>query len=136
MINTTGYNTLLEQGLSCITMLALGISNAPFIPRDIRLRLTPVIIAVLILALLAYFYLNNKRSKEDIEREERDERNKMILEKSVWYCRQAEDWLLLVLFAILGLYFQKYEVAYTLFWFMIGRFLLTFGIRWWLNRKY
>lgn len=129
-------NTLLDQGVNCITLLALGISNAPFISRDLRLKLFPFLILAMFFGLFISLHYQAGHSKEDIKREQEDERNQMILEKSVWYCYLAEDWIFLALFALFTLGLEQREIAYTVWWVMIGRSLLTFGIRWWLNRKY
>ena len=60
----------------------------------------------------------------------------MIQEKASYYSRQAEDLILIGLFAVFSIGFQRYEIGYAFMWFMIGRFWLSFAIRWWLNRKY
>lgn len=129
-------NSLFEQGAYCITLLAVGVSNAPFIPRNLQRRLFPFILLALVLNLIVSLCYQSRRSKKEIKREQKDERNQMILEKSVWYCRQAEDWILLGLFTVFAMGLHMYEIAYTLYWVMIGRSILSFGIRWWLNRKY
>ena len=130
-------HTLFDQGLSCIILLVLGISNAtPFISPSQRRTLDPFLIPVLLLVLLVSWYHETKHDKENIRREQRDERNQMILEKSVWYCHQAESGILLVLYAILILFLDEYETASILLWVLIGRNLLAFVIRWWLNREY
>ena len=129
-------STLFDQGTYCITLLAVGVSNAPFIPRDLQRRLFPFVLVALVLTLIVSLCHQSRRSKEEIKREQKDERNQMILEKSIWYGYRAEDWILLALFALFGLGLEQYEIAYTFWWVMIGRCLLTFGIRWWLSRKY
>ena len=130
-------HTLFDQGLSCIILLVLGIYNtAPFIPPSLRRTLEPFLFPVLVLVLLVNWYHASKHSKEDIRREQRDERSQMILEKSVWYCHQAESGILLGLYAIFTLPLHEYETAGILLWVLIGRNLLAFSIRWWLNRKY
>lgn len=133
----TGRNhTLWEQGASCLTMLVLAITNAPFMPRSIRRPLSLFLILVLI---FVWFIDRQKRagySEGELERERRDERNRMIRTQAVWYCHVAEDWILLGLFVIFGLYVQSDVIAYTMMWVLVARNLLSFGIRWWLNRKY
>ena len=129
-------NTLLDQGMQCITMLVLGLSNYSFFSRELQNKLLPFMLVALALAFVAYLYDLSKYGKQDLEREERDERSQMILEKSVWYCHRAEDWVLLGLFAVCSLCWRRYDISSVIWWFMIGRYLLTFCIRWWLNRKY
>lgn len=128
-------HTLFEQGLNCITLLIVGIFIAPFIPQNLKDKLFPYLMIILILVLFASFYYQSKHSKEEIKRKQRDERSQMILEKSIWYCRQAEDWILLGLFTVFAIGLHAYEIAYTLFWVIIGRNILSFAIRWWLDRK-
>lgn len=128
--------TLFNHGIGCITLLVLGSSNSPFIPRGLRDILFPYLLIALLLALLVSFIYQARHSKEELEREQRDERSRMILERSVWYCRQTEDWLLLGLFAVLVMDPDHERSAYLLLWVMIVRNLLTFGIRCWLERKY
>lgn len=129
-------STLFDQGLACVALLGFGISNAPFIPEKIRHTLFPFLLLALVADLIVSCYWQAQHSKEDMKREQKDERNQMILERAVWYCHTAEDWLLLGLYAIFGLYLHQYEIAYTMYWILIGRFLFTFCARWWLNRKY
>ena len=130
-------HTLLDQGLNCITLLVLGILNAaPFISPSQRRVLDPFLILALLLVIFVSWYHERKHGKEDIQREQRDERNQMILEKSIWYCHQAESGILLGLYAVLVLFLDEYEIANILLWVLIGRNLLAFVIRWWLNRKY
>lgn len=129
-------STLFEQGISCIILIAVGISNAPFFPDPLRRRLYPFVILGLLLTLFVHLWYQVSHSKEDIKRAQKDERNQLILDKAIWCCWQVEDWLLLGLFALFGLGFEQYEIAYLLLWVLVGRNLLTFGVRWWLNRKY
>ncbi|NBI67563.1 hypothetical protein D1646_12220 [Pseudoflavonifractor sp. 60] len=129
-------HTLFEQGLNCAVILFVGIISAPFIPGELRMKLAPFVLLGCVLVLCLNFFYEQKRGRADIQREQRDERSQMILERAVWYCRQIEDRGLLILFCIVGLCFQRYEIAYTLYWFIIGRSLLTFAIRWWLERRY
>ena len=50
-------HTLFDQGLSCIILLVLGISNAtPFISPSQRRTLAPFLIPVLLLVLLVSWY--------------------------------------------------------------------------------
>ncbi len=128
--------TLFEQGLNCIILLSMGISLAPFLPPGIKNKLFTVQILLLIAVLAASIYHDAKHGKEKIKREQKDERNQMILERSAWYCHQVEDWLLLVLFVVFALHLDNRFIAYTLYWVLIGRHILSFCIRWWLNRKY
>lgn len=43
---------------------------------------------------------------------------------------------MLGLYAVLVLFLDEYEIANILLWVLIGRNLLAFAIRWWLNREY
>ena len=129
-------STLFEQGLDCVVMLAVGVSNTMVLPHPVRHKIFPLVILVLFLVIFADHGYKTRHSKEDIQRAQRDERNQMLLEKTVWYCRQAEDWLLLGLFVALSVGFGRYDLAYALFWVLVGRSLLAFCIRWWLDRRY
>lgn len=132
----TRKGTLFDQGMSCVILLVLGISNTSFVPPALRGGLDSVLLLIMILVALTVLSHEAARSKKDIQREQKDERNQMILERAVWYCRQAEDWILLGLYAMFTLFLHKYEVANVILWILTGRSLLSFAIRWWLNRKY
>lgn len=127
---------LRDEGMACATMLFIGLSNTTSISRDLRHKIFPFLVLAMVLCLAAYWYQTSKYSQQELEREEQDERNRMIQEKASWYSRQIEDWALIALFAVFSLGLKRYEIAYTLLWFLIGRYLLSFGVRWWLNRKY
>lgn len=129
-------NTLWEEGEHCLTMLTLAIINAPFIPRNIRRPLTLFMLLALVLFWVVAHRKRASYSEEELERERRDERNRMIQTQAVWYCYVAEDWILLGLFAVFGLFVQNDVVAYTMMCVLIARSLLTLAIRWWLDRKY
>ena len=126
-------STLFEQGLNCIAMLVVGIATAPVFPYPLQHRLLPFAILGLLLVYLADSWY---RSKENIKRAQKDERNQMILDKAVWYCYQAEDWILIGLIAVFGVCFEQYELSQLLLWILVGRSVLTFCVRWWLSRKY
>ena len=133
---TRRNNTLWEQGAHCLTMLALASTNAPFIPRSIRDPLTLFMVLVLILFWIVDYQKRANYGEKELERERQDERSQMILTRAVWYCHTAEDRILLVLFAVFGLFVQNDVIAYTMMWILVARSLFTFGVRWWLNRKY
>ncbi|MCI8551380.1 MAG: hypothetical protein HFF56_00045 [Lawsonibacter sp.] len=126
-------STLFEQGLNCIVMLVVGIVTAPVFPYPLQHRLLPFAILGLPLVCLADSWY---RSKENIKRAQKDERNQMILDKAVWYCYQVEDWILIGLIAVFGVCFEQYELSQLLLWILVGRSVLTFCVRWWLSRKY
>lgn len=133
---TRKNDTLWEQGANCVTLLALAFINTPLIPRSIKRTLTPVILLVFALLLIFDLWKQCEYNAEELERERRDEHSRMIHEQAVWYCHLVEDWGLLVLFAVFSLIVQNDVVAYTLMWVLAVRSLLSFAIRWWLNRKY
>ena len=129
-------DTLWENGVNCVTLLALAISNTPFFPRDVKNILTPIIISILILNICFYSWKQSHYSGKELEREKQDERNRMIQTQAVWCCHVAEDWILLGAFVVFGLFVQNEAVTYTLMWVLVARSLAAFGIRWWLSKKY
>ena len=133
---TKRNDTLWEHGIRCVTTLALGISNAPFIPQNIRWILTPVLFLALVLSFFFDRWKRSSYSEKELEREKQDERNQMIQMQAVWYCYVAEDWVLLGLFAIFGFRVQDRGIAYAMLLGLAVRCLLSFGIRWRLDRKY
>ncbi len=133
---TSRKDTLWEHGIRCVTTLALGIVNAPFIPLSMKRILTPLFLLALILDVLFDRWKRARYSEEELEREKQDERNQMIHTQAVWYCHVAEDWVLLVLFVVFGFCVADDAIASALVFVLAARCLLSFGIRWWLNRKY
>lgn len=133
---TKKRSTLFEQGTSCVSLLAIGISCTPLIYQDLRSKIFPFALLILALNFFITIYHQFKHSEKDIKREQRDERNQMILERAAWYSCQVGDLILLALSAVFGLLFDQFDISYTLIWVMIGRNLLTFCIRWSLNWKY
>lgn len=129
-------DTLWEQGLNCVTLLVLATVHTPFIPRGVQTTLTPICLLILLAGLL--FDLRKRSGYRDgeLEREKRDERNRMIQTQAVWCSYVTEDWLLFGALAISGLLMQNDVVAYTLMYILAARSLLSFGIRWWMDRKY
>lgn len=133
---TNKKSTLFQQGTTCVTLLVIGISGTPLIPQDLRGKIFPLALLILALNLFITIYHQVKHSEKDIKREQRDERNQMILERAALYSCRAGDWILLVLCAVFGLLFNRFEISYTLIWVLIGRNLLFFCIRWRLDKKY
>lgn len=133
---TRKNDTLWDHGMNCVTLLALAVINAPFIPYSIKRMLNLIIILILPLTLLFDFQKRLSYSEGELEREKRDERNRMIQMQAVWYCHVTEDWALLGSFAVCGFFIQNVVVTYVLLCLLVARSLLSFGIRWWLNRKY
>lgn len=129
-------DTLWEQGAHCVTLLVLSIINAPVIPYRIRRPLT----LFMLLALVWFWLIDSRKrtsySEGELERERQDERCRMIQKQAVWYCHVAEDWIMLVLFAIFGLFVQNDMAACITMWVLVARCLFSFIIRWWLERKY
>ncbi len=123
------WNNLRDEGLLCIALLAITL-------RHLRKEWLPFVIAAESVSILIYLIQISRRSMKDIEREDRDERNRMIQEKASWYSRQAEDWTLLGLSVFFTVFLHEYKIGYALMFFMVGRYWLSFGIRLWLNRKY
>ena len=134
---TKRNSPLWEQGLNCVFLFALAISNTISIfPRSIRHAQTLVIILALFLVVCVDWQKRNSYGEGELERERRDERSRMIQTQAVWYCHVAEDWILLGLFAVFGIFVRNDAVAYAMMWVLAVRALLSFCIRWWLERKY
>ena len=129
-------DNLRDEGMACVSMLFIGLTNTTFIPRGLRHKMFPFLVVAVVLCLAIYWYQLSQYSEQELTREGKDERNRMIQEKASWYSRRAEDWILIGLYAVFTLGFQQYTIGYSLLWFMIGRYVLSFCIRWWLNRKY
>lgn len=132
---------LKDDLLQCLTMLAVGLT-APFIPEWIKNVLGPIMLVFLIIMLVAVLVLEQQRrdlppeEKRDLERESRDERSLMIQAKAALLCRKAEDWGLILLFALFALALDMREEAYWIYWFLILRCCLYTALRWQMNRKY
>lgn len=128
-------NTIWEEGLNCIILLSMAINFSPFIPRSISQVLGPVLILVLLWTMVADRRKRRKYREGELERERQDERSQMVKTEAVWYCHVAENFTLLALFlfAISG---RHEALAGIMLWILAARNALSFGIRWWLDRKY
>lgn len=128
-------NNLFFQGLYLFNTVLGGITLiTPFLEASFRMKLLRYVFLLIGVELLIYIIYRARHSRKEIDREVMDERNQMILERAVMLSRQAEDWLLLGLVLMFGPILQEFKIAVTLYWVLIGRGLLTFGIRWWMNR--
>ena len=119
-------------------------------PEVLRVRLAPALLGSGICVLLilwrsaeVYADLPLEEQKE-LDRQDRDERNQMILEKTAWRCWQGETVVLAVAYIFLALFLEKipvlnqldyriFSLALTAYWIRILIFEL---VRWLMQRKY
>ena len=129
--------------IQCAAFLILGFGSFfPFVPeawKDIFDAVELVMLVVLLLASMALDWQSRNmppEEKRDLERESRDERNLMICSRAALFCEDVEDWLLIVLCALILLFTDYRGVACVLYWTQVFRYLLFAAARWWINRKY
>lgn len=128
-------NSLFFQGLYLFGEALMGINFISlFLEAPFRMKLLRYLFPLIGVELLIYIIYRARHSREEIDREVKDERNQMILERAVMLSRQTEDWLLLGLVFVFGPILQEFKIAVALYLVMVGRDLLTFGIRWWMQR--
>lgn len=132
---TTRRNNLFLQGLYLFSSALAGVSLiALFLDASFRMKLLRYLLLLIGAELVVYIIYRARHSREEIDRELKDERNQMILERAVMLSYQAEDWVLLGLVFVFGPVLQEFKIAVTLYWVLIVRGLLTFVIRWWMER--
>lgn len=132
---TTRRNNLFLQGLYLFSSALAGVSLiALFLDASFRMKLLRYLLLLIGAELVVYIIYRARHSREEIDRELKDERNQMILERAVMLSYQAADWVLLGLVFVFGPVLQEFKIAVTLYWVLIVRGLLTFVIRWWMER--
>lgn len=132
---TTRRNNLFYQGVSLFNTALGGISLISlFLEASFRMKLLRYFFLFIGAELVVYIIYRVRHNREEIDREVKDERNQMILERAVMLSYQTEDWVLLGLVLVFGPVLQEFKIAVTLYWMLIVRGLLTFVIRWWMER--
>lgn len=133
---TSRRNTLFFQGVNLFNSALVGIVLITFLFPEAHFRMNVLRYVLLLIGveLVVYIIYRVRHSRKEIDRELNDERNQMILERAVMLSHQTENWLLLGLVLVFCVFLQEIKIAVTLYWVLIGRGLLTFGIRWWMER--
>lgn len=130
--------SLRGEFINCLCVTGAGINLFP-VNFSLKLwsKLQPFAIGVSMLVFVVAFYLQfSGGSEEEVDREERDERNRMIQDISSDLGRKVETTILLAAYLIFGLFMKYYTIAIVLYWVLILRFWLYLLLRWWMNRKY
>lgn len=136
-MNTETVNPLLDDFLRVTVLVALGLNNS-VVPGWLHACSLPLLLIVLAVNI----FLDRKRKRlpqeeqRDRERAETDERNLMLREKAAWLWTRIEFWLTIGAFWVLGVVFDREDIAYTAYWIMVIHWLGLLAARWWLNRKY
>lgn len=135
----------------CLGLILTGLLFLlPVFPEYLRERLPPVLVMSGFFALLVLWRRKEKyddlppEEQKELDREDRDERNQMIYEKTAWRCWQGETALFLVVYLAAALFWEKIpvlnQVDYRIYsWGLMiywVRILIFEGVRWWMNRKY
>lgn len=135
----------------CLGMIGAGLLLlTPVFPEELGNRLSQVLVVSGFLVLLVLWRRKEKyedlplEKQKELDREDRDERNQMIYEKTAWRCWQGETVLFVLAYLVLALFADKISflahVNYRIFsWILLAywvRLLLFELVRWWMNRKY
>lgn len=127
--------------ITCISVTVCGMNmNRSLLSNTLWLRIAPFVLILGIILCVWMLILDwTKGTKEELEREEQDERNLMIQDWASWFCWRVEN-VLLITALVVCILFLHYEITYTicfvLYWIVILRYWLFFAARWWMNRKY
>ena len=122
-----GKPSRLQWIMSLVLILAGLLFSLPVFPEEIRRSLPQAL-----------------EERKELDRENRDERNRMIYEKTAWCCWQGETILLIAAFFLMVLFMDKVDflkqlrsrdmnLIFLLYWLRILIFELA---RWWMNQKY
>lgn len=139
-----------DWGMAAALIVSGALLQMSVFPEVLRVRLAPALLGSGICVLLilwrsaeVYADLPLEEQKE-LDRQDRDERNQMILEKTAWRCWQGETVVLAVAYIFLALFLEKipvlnqldyriFSLALTAYWVRILIFEL---VRWLMQRKY
>lgn len=136
---------------ACLGLILVGLLFLlPVFPEYLRERLPPVLVMSGFFALLLLWRQKEKyddlppEKQKELDRENRDERNQMVYEKTAWRCWQGETVLFFTTYLAVLLFWDKIPVLgqldYRIFSWVLPvlwvRILIFELVRWWLNRKY
>ena len=143
MRGLTENKAMQDDMIQCTALLMLGIplfSGFTGLEKwEIVFTAAGVLLFVVTLALFLWQYYRDKhmspKEKRELERENRDERSKMLQTMAARYCWRLESFLLLAVGVGFLLRNQAalYAVVYLI---LVARICVNTAIRWWLERKY
>lgn len=135
----------------CLGLILTGLLLLlPVFPEYLRERLPPVLVMSGFFALLVLWRRKEKyddlspEEQKELDREDRDERNQMIYEKTACHCWRGETALFFITYLAAALFWDIIpalrQIDYRIFsWILLIYWvrILIFGlVRWLLNRKY
>lgn len=145
-----GKPSRLQWIMSLVLILAGLLFSLPVFPEELRRSLPQALFVPGFVVLLVLWRQKEKyddlplEERKELDRENRDERNRMIYEKTAWCCWQGETILLIAAFFLMVLFMDKVDflkqlrsrdmnLIFLLYWLRILIFELA---RWWMNQKY
>lgn len=136
----TKWQWALAAGMTLAGLLLM----LPFFPEAIHERLSPILTVAGSIVLVMLFYRKEKyddlplAEQKERDREDRDERNQMLFEKTSWLCWQGETILFVAAFIISILFIDSIDrriwQLFLLFYWI--RSLIFELIRWLMSKKY